>query len=63
MMPRPRIPEQLRSRLPHPQIGIAEKIGFAVGALILLVGYSKDARRRRLGRIEEKLDDLTGDDE
>jgi hypothetical protein len=38
----------------HP--GIAEKVGFAVGATILVVGFAVQSRRRRQDRIEQKLD-------
>jgi hypothetical protein len=38
----------------HP--GIAEKVGFAVGATILIVGLAAQSRRRRQERIERKLD-------
>jgi hypothetical protein len=36
--------------------GIAEKVGFAVGATILIVGVAAQTRRRRRERIEQKLD-------
>ena len=40
----------------HPKV--SEKIGFATGLTIMVVGYGVEARRRRLARIESKLDDL-----
>jgi hypothetical protein len=42
------------SRYLHP--GIADKIGFGVGATILVVGRAAQSRRRRQERIERKLD-------
>ena len=41
-------------RVTHPKI--AEKVGFATGFTILLVGYGMQRRKRRLHRIEHKLD-------
>jgi hypothetical protein len=42
------------NRLTHPRI--AEKVGFATGFMILLVGYGMQRRRQRLERIECKID-------
>jgi hypothetical protein len=42
------------NRYLHP--GIAEKVGFAVGATILIAGLTAQSRRRRQERIERKLD-------
>ena len=42
--------------------GIPEGIGFAVGLTTLAVGLSVRARRRRLERIEEKVDQLAADE-
>jgi hypothetical protein len=43
-----------RGRLTHPKI--AEKVGFATGFTILLVGYGMQRRKQRLERIERKID-------
>lgn len=43
-------------RYTHPRI--AEKVGFAVGFTILLLGYSRHTRAARLKRIEDKLSSL-----
>ena len=42
--------------------GIPERIGFVVGLTILTVGLSARARRRKLHRIEEKVDVLVPDE-
>ena len=41
----------------HPKL--FEKIGFATGLTIIVVGYGVQSKRRRLSRIESKLDNLT----
>jgi transcription elongation GreA/GreB family factor len=43
-------------RVTHPKI--AEKVGFAAGFTILLVGYGMQRRKERLHRIERKLDHI-----
>lgn len=42
--------------------GIPEGIGFGVGLTILTIGLSVRARRRRLQRIEQKLDYIAADE-
>ena len=42
--------------------GVPERFGFAVGLTTLAVGLSVRARRRRLERIEQKVDELLADE-
>ena len=42
--------------------GVPEGVGFAVGFTILAVGLTVRARRRRLERIEQKVDRLAADE-
>ena len=47
------VQEEVRGRLAP---GKAHGFGFTVGALILSIGYALRARRRRMQKIERKLD-------